>query len=190
MRRVLRGLDDYLFHLLYGRGGAIGVVAVVLSFIGEGWTMAVLVPFAFVGRTRRFARWLLATLAGTGILVFALKAIIGRGRPFTAYAGLRGVLLDSPTDCSMPSGHAAGSFAFALFATHALLARRPRPPWAIAASVGLVLVAAAIGVSRVVLGFHFPLDVLAGSVLGGTIGGLAGRRFTRSSSAAPAEPAP
>jgi undecaprenyl-diphosphatase len=180
---MLFRLDDYLFHLLYagGPGGnrALTLAAVVLSAIGEGRMMLAILPLAILPAWRRFAAWLTGTLALTGILVFALKAIIGRGRPFTVYEGLRRELLDSPTDHSFPSGHAAGSFAFAFFVTQVLLARRPRPRFAIPSVIALVLLAAGIAVSRVVLGFHFPLDVLAGAVLGAAIGTVAGGRFVR-----------
>jgi undecaprenyl-diphosphatase len=180
---MLFRFDAYVFHLLFHAGHAAGrgpleMGAVFLSAIGEGWSMVALVPLALSARTRRFAGWLAATLAVTGALVFVLKAVLGRGRPCTAFADLQTSIIGSPTDCSLPSGHAAGSFAFALFTTQVLLARRPRPPYAVGLSVALVLLASAIGVSRVVLGFHFPLDVLAGATLGGVIGGMAGARFT------------
>jgi undecaprenyl-diphosphatase len=176
---MLFRFDDYVFHILYGRGGPIELAAVLLSAVGEGWSILAIVPLVFLPRARRFAAWLAGTLVVTGVIVFALKALIGRGRPFTVYTGLRRALLDSPTDYSMPSGHAAGSFAFAFFLAQVLLARRPRSPAALAGSIALVLLAACIAVSRVVLGFHFPLDVLAGAFLGGTIGTFAGRRFVQ-----------
>jgi undecaprenyl-diphosphatase len=176
---MLFRFDDYVFHLLYGRGGPFELAAVVLSALGEGWSILAIVPLAFMPRARHFAAWLAGTLVATAVIVFALKALIGRGRPFTVYTGLRRALLDSPTDYSMPSGHAAGSFAFALFVAHVMMARRPRTSDAIAGSIALVVLAAGISTSRVVLGFHFPLDVLAGAVLGATIGTLAGRRFNR-----------
>jgi undecaprenyl-diphosphatase len=182
---MLLRFDDYVFHLLYARGGALEMAAVIFSAIGEGWSILAILPLAFLPRARRFAGWLVATLAVTGVLVFALKAVLGRGRPFTVYAGLHRALLDSPTDYSLPSGHAAGSFAFALFVTHVLLGRRPRPWYALPGSIALVMLAACIGVSRVVLGFHFPLDVVAGAVLGSTMGGLAGRRYERSAPGRP-----
>lgn len=181
---MLFRLDDYLFHLLYlGGAGPLATAAAVLSAVGGGWAVFALLPLAIRPGSRRFAAWLAGTLAATAVLVFALKALIGRGRPCTVYEGLRQTLLDSPTDCSLPSGHAAGSFAFALFVAVVLLARRPRPSYAIGASLGLVLLAAGVAVSRVALGFHFPLDVVAGGVLGGTVGLLGGRRFIRSAPA-------
>lgn len=65
---------------------------------------------------------------------------------------------------SFPSGHT--TLAFALAAAVGL--RWPR--WR-AVSLGL---AAAVGLSRVALGLHWPTDVLAGAVLGwGVVSGVA-----------------
>jgi len=177
---MLLRLDDYLFHLLYAGGnGPLTAAAIVFSALGGGWGMLVLVPLAARPRTRRLAAWLAGTLGLTAVIVFALKDVIGRGRPFTVYEGLRQTLLDSPTDFSLPSGHAAGSFAFALFVAQVLLLRKPRASYAVLASLGLVAFASCVAVSRVVLGFHFPFDVMAGAALGSAIGTAGGRRFAR-----------
>jgi undecaprenyl-diphosphatase len=60
------------------------------------------------------------------------------------------------------SSHAANHFAFALYSL--LLVRRR---WY---SIGIVVIAALIGYSRIYLGVHYPLDVLCGGVLGAGIG--------------------
>lgn len=84
-----------------------------------------------------------------------LKEAFARARPDVVPA------LDHVTDLSFPSGHAAG--AMAVFLTAALLIPTDKPRTAlIAALVG----AGAIGVSRVLLGVHFPSDVLGGWVWG------------------------
>jgi undecaprenyl-diphosphatase len=173
--------DDYLFHLLYAGGtGPLTAVAGVLSLLGGGWSLLALAPLIYRVRTRRFALWLLGTLVVTAVVVFVLKGVIGRGRPCTVYAGLRVALADSPTDCSLPSGHAAGSFAFAFFVTQVLLAGRRPGEWEpLVAAGGVVLFALAVALSRVVLGFHFPLDVTAGGTLGAAIGTASGRWFAR-----------
>jgi membrane-associated phospholipid phosphatase len=87
-----------------------------------------------------------------------LKALVDRSRPpdamgFDALVGVPG----SP---SFPSGHAMTAFAVA--AAVALLA--PRLRWPV---LGL---AAVIAFSRVYLGVHFWIDVLAGAALGIAIG--------------------
>jgi membrane-associated phospholipid phosphatase len=95
-----------------------------------------------------------------------IKALVDRTRP-PGEIGLQalGAVPGSP---SFPSGHAMSAFAVA--AAIAVLAPRLRWP--------VLAVAALIGFSRVYLGVHFWLDVLAGAALGITIGvliGMAGR---------------
>ena len=84
-----------------------------------------------------------------------LKEAFARARPDIVPA------LDQVTDLSFPSGHAAG--AMAVFLTAALLIPGDRPRVAIAAAFAC---AGAIGVTRVLLGVHFPSDVLGGWLWG------------------------
>jgi undecaprenyl-diphosphatase len=139
--------------------------------------MLAILPLAFAPRTRRLAVWLVLTLALTALVVVSMKALVSRGRPVVACPDLAAALCNSPTDPSYPSGHAAGSFAFALFAVRALLDGRPRVRHARSLAVGCVVFASCVGVSRVVLGAHFPSDVIAGTILGSTAGAVAGRLF-------------
>jgi undecaprenyl-diphosphatase len=60
------------------------------------------------------------------------------------------------------SSHAANHFAFAVYSL--LLARHL---WY---SIGILLLAALIGYSRIYIGVHYPLDVLCGAALGTAIG--------------------
>ncbi len=82
------------------------------------------------------------------------KAAIPRARPHLD------VLVARPHGHSFPSGHATTSFACATVL--AQFAPRLRVP--------LLLLAAAIAWSRVYVGVHYPLDVLAGVLLGTAIG--------------------
>jgi undecaprenyl-diphosphatase len=175
-------IDESLFRAMFAHGahGVLWKIALVFSALGGGWCLLAVVPLVFAPRARRFAAWLLAVLIGTAIVVYLAKAALARERPYLACSDLASCITLTPTDPSFPSGHAAGSFAFALFAVHALLDRSPRPPFARTTAVACVLFAACVGVSRVVLGAHFPGDVVAGAVLGATLGGIAGRRFTAS----------
>ena len=87
-----------------------------------------------------------------------LKPMIGRVRP-TAEMGaiIIGSIKDDP---SFPSGHATIAWAMAV-----VLARKePRLKWLF---YGLAFL---ISFSRIFLGKHFPLDVIAGGVLGVGIG--------------------
>ena len=85
----------------------------------------------------------------------ALKNWIERDRPPLSNPDPE-PLVDLPTTYSFPSGHATVSFACATIL--ALAVPRLRVP--------LFALAALIAFSRVYVGVHFPLDVLAGAVLG------------------------
>jgi undecaprenyl-diphosphatase len=104
-----------------------------------------------------FALGVAATLADIG------KQVVDRARPGV---GLRLIAEGEP---SFPSGHATDSAA--VFLTLGLVLavfvlRRPLARVATMAACGLLV--AAIGVTRLVLGVHWPTDVLAGWALGAT----------------------
>ncbi len=139
-----------------------------LSAVGGGWGLLGTLPFLARLDTRRAAARLLLVLLATAIAVFALKAGLGRVRPCSALEGVRALVFAPPHDPSFPSGHAAGSFAFAAY-----LARRDRPY----RSLALFLAASCVALSRVVLGVHFPADVTFGAALG-TCFGLVGARIS------------
>ncbi|HYF25279.1 MAG TPA: phosphatase PAP2 family protein [Baekduia sp.] len=111
---------------------------------------------AALDRERR-PRWLKA-LAIVGLayaINVALKGVVRRKRPLIADLP---ALIATPTKLSFPSSHATSSFA----AARAYAALMPGAP--------LYAVAAAMAVSRVALGVHFPSDILVGAALGTAIG--------------------
>jgi undecaprenyl-diphosphatase len=91
-----------------------------------------------------------ADLVATG-----LKEVFGRPRPFED-AGAPDPLLRATVGESLPSGHASTSFAGALVLAY--LVRRAIP--------ALFVLAALIALSRVYIGVHYPLDIVAGAALG------------------------
>lgn len=89
-----------------------------------------------------------ATLFGLG-LFFILKRSVRRARP-------TGSIVAAPDPFSLPSGHATCAWAIAV----SLL---PATPLLAAAAV---LWATVVSLSRVILGVHYPLDVVAGTLIG------------------------
>lgn len=113
------------------------------------------------GDSVRPALRLAASEAGALGVVYALKSVFRRPRPYRTIPEIRPRDLhhtgDDPFDpYSFPSGHAATSFAIATSLT--MSDRR----WAVPSLAW----AAAVSVSRVWHGVHYPSDVLAGAVVG------------------------
>lgn len=147
----------------------------VLSAIGGGWGSLAVLPLVASARTRQIGRSLALVLVVTGLTVFALKRVVGRVRPCFSLANIHPLAGDPPTDFSFPSGHSAGSFAFAVFLGIVLLRsisvhtdRRERLLRRIGAGV-LALLALGVALSRIALGVHFPGDVFAGAIVGTTV---------------------
>ena len=122
---------------------ALTVIAVVYVIHGE----------------RHHATWIVVTVFGGAALGFALKEIVGRGRP----------VLPDPVSAapglSFPSGHALGASigcCLLLLISLRFMSRRGR----VAAVIGAALIVGAVALARVVLGVHFVSDVLAGIALG------------------------
>ena len=113
---------------------------------------------ALVDRPRR-RRWLRATasIGAAYATSTSIKLAVGRQRP--AVEDLPH-LMATPTGLSFPSSHTTSSFA----AARAFGALVPGPP--------LQIAAAAMGLSRLYLGVHYPSDVAAGAALGTLIGSL------------------
>jgi len=107
--------------------------------------------------------YLMAQLIGAVLTVRVLKIMTGHARPKAAGANPGadwiGPTLDSAFH-SFPSGHAADLFISAIFM--ALLLPRG---WLRGACLGF---AATVGLTRIALAEHYPLDVVAGAFIGGT----------------------
>ncbi|MBP9717958.1 phosphatase PAP2 family protein [Candidatus Gracilibacteria bacterium] len=100
-------------------------------------------------------KMMVAILISRGVLVTIVRIILVRARPFMA-ASVTQLLSQSPLEQSFPSAHA--SMMFALAGSMYCADKR----WGV---VYLVL-ATVSGLARIIVGIHFPLDILGGAVLG------------------------
>jgi membrane-associated phospholipid phosphatase len=134
----------------------------------------------------RLAAWTLVTIWGAALLGLVLKIAVGRARP------VFDVAVETAPGRSFPSGHALGSLVgcgvlLLVLVPLARSARARRLCWTAAA-----LIVLAVGMARVVLGVHYPSDVVAAWVLG--LGWLAAttaafQAWRREAGARPVEPA-
>lgn len=132
------------------------------GIIWLGWALL----FYFKGTTGR--RIAVLTLIALAVSFFIsnelLKALVGRTRPYLTLEDV--ITLVSPLQStSFPSGHTATSFACAVVLARAGGIMRWLP----------FVLAGLIGFSRIYVGVHYPLDVLAGALVGLLCGMLVSR---------------
>ncbi|MCK6450339.1 MAG: phosphatase PAP2 family protein [Alphaproteobacteria bacterium] len=177
---IATGADQALAHRLQFVDPAIRRAAALLTRGGDATpyllvTAGVALFYRFLRRDERrwrAAAFAFAGLALSGILVNLLKIALGRVRPGGPFEIGIGSFL-GPTLAnyarSFPSGHATTLGAVA--ALTAVLA----PRWLVPAMV----LATCIGISRLLVGYHFLGDVIAGFLLGWASVELTRRAFAR-----------
>jgi undecaprenyl-diphosphatase len=141
----------------------------VASRLGDGiaWYVMILALPVFYGMSAVKPSIVMAATGLLGVLLYsALKRLFVRERPFITHQSID--LAAAPLDrYSFPSGHTLHAVAFAWQAS----AHFPELTWV------LVPFAALVAGSRVVLGLHYPTDVLAGAAIGAVLAEL-GLAFT------------
>jgi undecaprenyl-diphosphatase len=156
------GLDRTLYEALYaGHRPALLAIARVFTALGEPTLLIAAAAVGalwlwYAGRSRLGIALLLIMLVGRG-LTEAQKYWVARARP-----DLEPHLVIVKTS-SFPSGHAANSMMFYL-ALALVVAAGTR--WQRQAVAAAVLASLLIGASRVMLGVHWPSDVIGGWAFG------------------------
>jgi len=158
-----RAIDVKAFHRLNGAGSrSTDLVCEGITELGSIWAAAGASLVLRARGSRSLAARALAAAGATWALGQLLKRAVRRQRPYDSLVESR-LLIGRPSGTSWPSSHPAVLLAFLTVAGRELeLEAVDR-----ALSVGL---AGAVGISRVVLGVHFPSDVAGGLLLGRAVG--------------------
>ena len=130
-----------------------------LTYLGSHYAFVLFIILSWaITRQRKVLRYLVLLYAIQSAVIYCLKFLIQRQRPFL-FLEMASKLSKGPgeiLDPSFPSAHAAFSFMMATL----LAAWFPRY-WII-----FFVVAGFIGWTRIYLGVHYPTDVIVGAFIG------------------------
>ena len=151
--KVLVRLNSIIEHRVL-RG-----LVLAVTQLGEMITPFILAGIFLVNTATRPVAFLLAAAHfATFIPVQLIKEAVARPRPYQAY---RNITNGGPSlkDYSFPSGHTTSAFTTATVLVYFLPAGAPL----------FYTLAALVGLTRMILGVHYPTDVFIGSIIGTVI---------------------
>ncbi len=173
-------LDHQLFQAI-NQGLSNAFFDVLMPIVRNRYTwvpLYLLLAFVWVKQYGKTGLWMVLFL----VLCFGIsdytsssiiKPAVARIRPCNELNAIVTARVDCGTGYSFPSSHAANHFALALFFIVLFY-----PKWKPVLPLAL-LWASAIGFAQIYVGVHFPIDILAGSLLGALVGYLLGILFLR-----------
>ena len=165
MARRVRDRDRAAFRAVFGiKWTPLTAVLRFFTVVGTAgflWGSFAFAAFLFTGLElpNLLVPW--SAVAGSWTLAEGAKYLFDRARPFMWDAEIA-PLIKTPSSSSFPSGHSATAAAGALTLSLIYPAFAP-----LLVPAGLLVI-----LSRVYLGVHFPVDVLAGAAIGLATAGL------------------
>ena len=152
----------FAFFKLYTTVGLVDFMR-ILSFFGSIYftipAYIVLIIFLWLIHRRSDAINVTIVAVSSTLLMLGLKHLFHRHRPELP-------LVKTLTNFSFPSGHALCSFIFCSVIIYLVDKGNLAVKWKWIFSVLLILLSVAIGISRIVLRYHYATDVLAGFCVG------------------------
>jgi len=156
-------LDEKIFnfiHQLVGHSRLLDLLAIFLAQYSGYILVLIAIFIVFSSKKYKVRLYNLAfvsliILLSNGLFTKTIRFFFFKSRPFVDL-GFQPLIEKSASEASLPSGHA--SFFFALtFALYYLGERR----W----SLVFLIISALMGISRVYVGVHWPMDIVVGIIV-------------------------
>ncbi|MDC7126581.1 MAG: phosphatase PAP2 family protein [Spirochaetales bacterium] len=133
-------------------------IAEVITMLGEQYFFILIISLFFWNISKKNGVKLSAAFFYSTAINSAIKMAVHSQRPFEKLDWIKGKRVETATGYSFPSGHTQSSTTF--FVSLATIIKRS---WFTFLVVILVFF---VGITRVYLGVHWPIDVLGGWILG------------------------
>lgn len=149
------GWEQTVLRFINEWSSSLGGIMLATTFFGDKLLAALLVVGLFLTGMYRLAWRLAVSIIGAYGAVFIAKELISRERPAALLSDLH--VRVTETEMGFPSGHSALVTVVVL----TLLPYIPRPwRWVLLALIPIV------GLTRLYLGVHWPLDIIGGVAIG------------------------
>lgn len=129
----------------------------IVTMLGEESFYIIILSIIFWCVDKRSGYKMAFALLLSGVLNGVLKSVVRAPRPIGS-EGIRSLRVETASGTSFPSGHTQSATAFL-----GAVMKRLRRAWAWAIGCLLILL---VGLSRLYLGVHWPIDVLGGIAMG------------------------
>ena len=161
MPELIQNADGALLLAIQGlRLDVLDPLVIAYTHLGDAgllWMVLSAVMLLFRPTRKAGAAALLAMGLGLLLTNLTVKPLVSRPRPWLDVEGLIPLIAEHDPH-SFPSGHTCAAFAAAMVWVRGL----PKG-WMKALSVGM---AVCMGLSRLYVGVHYPIDVLCGALIG------------------------
>jgi undecaprenyl-diphosphatase len=154
------GFDDKVFAFFSTWATPVIIkISHALTFFGNTYFLIcayfIVALWLYILRRKEDAMEVAIIAISSSLLLFALKSYFSRHRPLNP-------LFQRLTNFSFPSGHALSSFVFCMVLIYLVHEGSWKKGWKWIVYVLLILFSLLIGISRIILRYHYPSDVLAG----------------------------
>ncbi|MBN2203184.1 MAG: phosphatase PAP2 family protein [Candidatus Aenigmarchaeota archaeon] len=154
-------LDKTIFLTLNGINSSfLDSMFFVITYAGSSifWILSIII--LWMEKKRKASAYLMICFVLDTLFLAVLKTFFKRPRPDQMFSDIKMLRFDTEIGPSFPSGHTQRAFSGATIL--GALSKKARP--------FLIVLAILVAISRIYVGVHFPLDVLAGAINGVLLG--------------------